>query len=111
MSTNRNLLTLAARAVGLSIEWDGSDLDRALILPANSSTLREWNPLQNDSDALRLVTALKLHIGMESNVANAWASDDYGNFQTVILDHFGDEAALRRAIVLAAAAASEKVTS
>lgn len=120
MKTNRELLELAAKAYWgdeiddvVSVEWSEQDASILYTHGENQDhngqdrTYR-WNPLEESADALQMVAKLKLHIGMESNVANAWARDDYGNFQTVILEHFGEEAALRRAIVLAAAAVAER---
>jgi len=63
-----------------------------------------WNPLKSKDDAFSLMVKTKLHIGLESVTVSAWASDCYGNFQTEILSHRGDEAATCRAIVRAAAA-------
>lgn len=63
-----------------------------------------WNPLKSKDDAFSLMVKTKLHIGLESATVSAWASDDFGNFQTEVLSHRGDEAATCRAIVRAAAA-------
>ena len=110
MSGDRELLELAAKAAGIEIGEHCDPIDRkysdalGIWIQAGYGELgRWWNPLNNGDHALSLVSKLRLHIGMESFVANAWASDDYGNFQTVVLSHFGDDAALRRAIVKAAA--------
>lgn len=84
------LLKLAAKAAGL---WDA----------ANNCIDIPWSPLTNDGDALRLAVKLKLHLGLESHTVSAWQSDKFGNFQTEVLSHRGDEAATRRAIVRAAA--------
>ncbi len=84
------LLELAAKAAGL---WDS----------ANNCIDIPWSPLTNDGDALRLAVKLKLHLGLESHTVSAWESDKFGNFQTEVLSHRGDEAATRRAIVRAAA--------
>lgn len=120
MKTDRELLELAAKAFWadeeVSTRFDDRE-DGLLYIHADNQDHegvdREfvWNPLEHSEQALQIVAKLKLHIGMESNVANAWARDDYGNFQTLVLEHFGDEAALRRAIVLAAAAVTQRRAS
>jgi hypothetical protein len=62
-----------------------------------------WNPIVNPGQALMLAVTLRMHLGVEDGVVNAWSTTELTNFQTVIRAHFGDEAAACRAIVLCAA--------
>jgi hypothetical protein len=103
--TDLDMIVLAVRAMGFkhAMCWEADPEHGHPHAYAKLNKGVYWKPLDNGDHALQIVTKLKLHIGMEVGVANAWASDDYGNFQTVILEHFGDEAALKRAIVKAAA--------
>lgn len=82
------LLRLAAKAVELDEEYQQQD---------------SWKPLLDGGQALSLATKLHMHLGLESCVANAWSTSSLRNFQTVIFDHWGTVAAVRRAIVLCAA--------
>ncbi|MDQ0082891.1 hypothetical protein J2W35_003250 [Variovorax boronicumulans] len=118
--TDRELLELAAKAFWaddeVSTRFDDNEEGLLYIHADNqdhNGRDREfvWNPLEHGEQALQIVAKLKLHIGMESHVANAWAPTDFRNFQTVNFVAYDEEAALRRAIVLAAAAAGEKVPS
>jgi hypothetical protein len=105
--TDRELLEMAAKAMGRRITgWNTAQGEEVAVLDDGSF----WQPLDKNritdcnGDAFRLMVATKLHIGLESVTVSAWASDAYGNFQTEVLSHRGDEAATRRAIVRAAAA-------
>jgi hypothetical protein len=109
MTEDRELLEAAAEAAGIvALYWnDGQEpysSGEGIIYGDNHI----WNPLTDSGDALRLVSKLKLHIGMEALTVSAWANDNFGNFQTEVLEHRGDEAALRRAIVRAAAAMAKE---
>lgn len=100
--TDRELLELAAKACGNGAQWDCPERGMMVLTPDGIDTMT-WNPLADDGDALCLVVKLRLHLGIESNVANAWHPNDFPNFQTTIFAHHGEEAATRRAIVMAAA--------
>jgi hypothetical protein len=107
MSTDRELLELAAKAAGIVGEWrtlsnpNGGEYDGMWI----RSEYTEWNPLTDDGDALRLAVTLGLTINPyadglfvsrnenERVIAQVWEGDRY--------------AATRRAIVSAAAAIGE----
>lgn len=117
-NTDRELLERAAKAAGLSIGYDSGQYFYCEHGPFGASmygrqgnTPLNWNPLQDDGDALRL--AVKLYIGVRShgpdhwqqpNVAVAlWDFDDKAGRVTV--EHSDDpQRATRRAIVRAAAA-------
>ena len=59
-TTDRELLELAAKAVGISKQWDGSLVDRCF-------PDRVWNPLADDGDRYRLAKALKMIIEFDSS--------------------------------------------
>ena len=94
MSMNeRDLIELAAKAVGIKVKWAYGW--------SHTEEGKEWNPLTNDGDALRLAVKLNLAIQIEGEYSIA------SNFSGRISenqDHGKDPyAATRRAIVMAAA--------
>jgi hypothetical protein len=119
MSTDRELLELAAKAAGMHVLIEGTPWPRENIgwffnqvgdqPPAlhdrASRDLRAWAPLTDDGDALRL--AVKLHLTVEIGDDVCVMSEDYdsrtGNYCAA--EGMGDDpcAAARRAIVRAAA--------
>lgn len=105
--TDRELLELAAKAAGLSIDKsdtngggignDGFDLSGNAMLDWHNNV--RWNPLTNDGDALRLAVKLGIYVG--ARTAEVWR---YGKEIVHIFDDDGDdEQGTRRAIVRAAA--------
>ncbi len=101
--TDRELLEAAATAAGVKalrcpngVLRDCTGLDPAM----NIFSAPEWNPLDDDGDALRLAVKLRMSVHLDSNMVDVdpdgvhWCSEDYGD------DHY---AATRRAIVKAAA--------
>lgn len=96
---DKELLKLAAKAAGISKQWDGSLVDR-------NHPQRVWNPLTDDGDALRL--AVKLSMSLEKVVSSrgsAWIADHRAE-EVVGTD---SSATARRAIVRAAASIGEKM--
>lgn len=65
MKTDRELLELAAKAVGLRFAINGDDLPGYVAVAGDDWRYgwTHWNPLTNDGDALRL--ALKLGMASE----------------------------------------------
>jgi len=97
--TDRELLELAARAAGLDIEWQPSGWAH------DNETGREWNPIIDDGDALRLAVHLRLIIAWDR-----WNDNDYVcirhrdlNEEIGIQIDQDPNKTVRRAIVLAAA--------
>lgn len=99
MSTDRELLELAANAAGYRVI--GSHAEKGLALDDESTGY--WNPLTDDGDALRLAAKLELDVmhrvvsGRRIEVLAAGGR---------LIKHFYDgdtAAAMRRAIVLTAA--------
>jgi hypothetical protein len=105
--TDRELLELAAKAVGLSLEQGpGSPPEKCFGACWDGHTWDYWNPLDDDGDALRL--AVKLDFRIDIDKERAWtavyANRSY-NIDTVLEanDNNDPYAATRRAIVRAAA--------
>jgi hypothetical protein len=104
MKTDRELLELAAKSVGVALQY-ADDEGR---LPYDLNTSVDWNPLIDDSDALRL--AVKLQIDVYHGTGDGpeiWAG--YWMHGAVRMKHACEPvgtdpyAATRRAIVRAAA--------
>lgn len=93
--TDKELLELAAKAAGL----EKSESDGVIYAGFGS---REWNPLTDDGDALRLAVKLRLNVNIESTTVDVY--DDSFNLTRVWGDEIPDAyVATRRAIVRAAA--------
>ena len=113
--TDRELLEAAAKAAGIDATayYGPSDEFYGLVV---DSTGIEWNPLEDDGDALRLAVKLNLHIGIDAESAGAitveWDFDGGGfpgkSAQEEAPIGGDDYAATRRAIVRAAAAIGEQ---
>jgi hypothetical protein len=111
--TDRELLELAAKAAGLEFECAFTGGDLHMWANRKLQLLRIWNPLKDDGDALRLLAILR----METYTGH----DDEGKpeqyvgypsksrqIHYVAEPHGADAAAaIRRAIVRAAAAIGE----
>lgn len=108
--TDRELLELAAKAVGIVLEYDGNPKEWQPMY-YQGKTYHSWNPLEYDGDALRLAVNLNLTIAIEAESAGvveiSWDFDEGGCAQSSIEEIApagGDDyAATRRAIVRAAA--------
>ena len=97
--TDRELLELAAKAVGHESHWN---LAQAHQLWKNGGYVCFWNPLTDDGEALRLAVKLNIDIGK--------AQDDLHNEIGDETYHIDRYAATRRAIVLAAAEIGKAMT-
>ena len=102
--TDRKLLQAAAKAAELTEKitwWDGRFIFRSV----GSLVFKEWNPLTDDGDALRL--AVKLNIDVLQHKHDKFVSVRCPTFDfddDCIFERWGDDklAATRRAIVRAA---------
>jgi len=110
LMSDRELLELAANAAGYQVDTGLEDCPLIFGEDAGPDGPREWNPLANDGDALRLAVKLKIDIHqrvVEPRVAAISA------MQSPKIESVADEkqrlAATRRAIVRAAAAIGEKM--
>ena len=98
-NTDRELLELAAKAAGINIRWKKVTTFCGLIDVAfDRLTDREWNPRDDDGDALRLAVKLNLLDGLERRASDLAAEVNYD---------MDPCAATRLAIVRAAAAIGE----
>ena len=101
--TDKELIKLAAKAAGISKQWDGSLVDK-------ENPNRVWSPLTDDGDALRLAVMLCIDvshdaIGMKSFVYARTVFNDETHIG--LSEIFDDESErldrTRRAITRAAA--------
>ncbi len=118
MSTDRELLKLAARAAGITllikkmIGWDDSEIEEFFQL-FDDARVGCWNPLANDGDALRLAVKLGMDILFTAEDVEVIATQHSRPADQEMLSPWACEswtlkqqdpyAATRRAIVLAAA--------
>ena len=97
--TDRELIEAAAKAAGvyLAPEWRG-----------HHKHLPDWNPLEDDGDALRLAVQLGLWVASDNDLGQSFVADDpEGGGRVALIEWHsagGNLAATRRAIVRAAAA-------
>ena len=100
--TDRELLELAAKAAGISLEWDGPP-DKWQPMYYQGKTYHSFDPLTDDGDALRLAVKLRIdvaHTDIHSPQVHALADAKVQVWE----DSSGDPyVATRRAIVRAAA--------
>jgi hypothetical protein len=106
MTTDRKLLELAAKAVGIKPQWRvPSSLDTK-----DSPDPIGWNPLLNDGDAFRLAVKLSIdtlnpdgYVKGEKPASVTFPINDDWDGLTEWYAHDDDCAAMRRVIVRAAA--------
>jgi len=107
MKTDRELLELAARAAGYR--------EAGINKPYTDGLLKNWNPLTDDGDALRLAVDLDLAIvpypiynKQKHSVLVQKKNIDESRFEKMELHGDDPYAATRRAITRAAAAIGER---
>ena len=95
MKNDRELLELAAKASGVDLQY----ADDEGLLPYDSYTGVDWNPLTDDGDALLLAVKLELSLDLRHS------SNEVRVFGLQRIDEGAQDpyAATRRAIVRAAA--------
>ncbi|KAF0844372.1 hypothetical protein FNL37_1816 [Methylovorus glucosotrophus] len=98
---DREMLEWAAKAAGLPVVFDGH-LPKLKVGGGKIGAWRNWNPLEDDGDALRLAVKLNIPVSPEPANGSTWVCK--GELQ--VFEMHGDDpsAATRRAIVRAAAA-------
>lgn len=117
MSTDRELLEMAAKAAGYSVEiveMGDDTVGRWLPGPQKKPGFIFWQPLREDGDALRLAVQCGIEVsfvddesyreGRDTRACAGYCLDSDPRVRYVFEDHRGDIfAATRRAIVRAAA--------
>ena len=110
MSTDRELLELAANAAGLALSWrDWGDFGlqpMAAKLGEVCAGPTTWNPLTDDGDALRLAVKLNIEVAYfdDKQEVNAGVWSPSPDSWDCMTPYNGEkQAATRRAIVRAAA--------
>jgi hypothetical protein len=109
--TDRELLELAAKAVGMDVHWGEAWQSEMMfrVIPRPNSPLVsniEWNPLTDDGDALRLAVQLRIDLDQYADSVRCLRSEDFDDWEgTEAVENLGQDpyAATRRAIVRAAA--------
>jgi len=105
VSTDRELLELAAKAAGIDWIKDCVWIENGFYSPLAKHERISWNPLTDDGDALRLAVKLKMTIDRSEVEPAAFVYCDWRDSYVEVLAKHGDDpyAATRRAIVRAAA--------
>ena len=101
--TDRELLEAAAKAMGLHVDVRSTVPDWLWVRESTTcGPYRQWNPLTDDGDALRLTVKLGITVqrGLHSDRVFAGINDELANEKLGADPYF----ATRRAIVRAAAA-------
>lgn len=98
--SDRELLELAAKAAGIEGRFFYSTITQGIYQARGEYY---WNPLESDSEALRLAVKLGLVIDSGDEVAHVYKNDQG------VCETYGDDrmAATRRCIVRAAAALAQ----
>lgn len=96
--TDKELIKLAAKAAGISKQWDGSLVDK-------ENPNRVWSPLTGDGDALRLAVKLHMQVSVTTESCRAETLPCLG----VRVNDSDENLATRRAIVMAAAAIGKEM--
>ena len=98
-TTDRELLELAAKAVGHRVTFTKSGL---CAVAGDHSIGPSWNPLMDDGDAFRLAAALKISPRYYDGYVIGWT--DGGSVIAKVVEYESDPySSTRRAIVHAAA--------
>lgn len=115
--TDRELLELAAKAAGYGVDWREWVTSRIAEFGTIKYTKqsgfwldgKQWNPLTDDGDALRLAVKLGIHLQFAMDYAVSYAGSVHAKQFT---ERDGDDpyAAARRAIVRAAAAIGQSMS-
>lgn len=119
MKTDRELLELAAKAAGLTlkpmevknVEFHGDDRFIGYMVDPEEWRRGWFNPIENDSDALRLAVTLKLDVCFYNGFQEVGVQGDWNPEPVEANEPYGADiyAAARRAIVRAAAAIGDSM--
>lgn len=92
MSTNRELLVLAAKALG----WPNPEIDDDGMLWDGEHAVAMWNPLQDDGDCARLETAFGISLSWAVDHVAAMHPKLFNSVVVYFQDYSGDKNAARR---------------
>jgi len=103
-----DLLRLAAKAAGITIDFPCGMYDPMLVVKDEFGNYRWWNPIIDDGDALRLACDLGLRVYPVARTPTGAACSAVGSATNELLAEVADmsldtQTATRRAIVRAAA--------
>ena len=106
--TDRELLERAAKAAGIELRW--LDEVKPGYFDADASLWRDWNPLTDDGDALRLGAAVVMSLTYRKVVGSKQGEVAVTAHGHHAVEGYSDDymAATRRAIVRAAASMADK---
>lgn len=99
---DRELLELAAKAVGPEIEWDGDGWVITSKFKGHLTNYEAWNPRTDDGDGARMEAILGIHTTWHSDgvvCGKKWAGST-----EIFDDHGGDKQSARRLASLRVAA-------
>ena len=100
---DQELLGLAAKAANIRIKWDDQNETYATC-NVHGKLFDDWNPLEDDGDALRLAVKLEIVVEYRREAKAAFAYNYARSLEVGQNNHDLDPyAATRRAIVRAAA--------
>ena len=104
--TDREMLELAAKAAGIDVVQPLYTDDTYSVLRCieiDDDGFKDWNPLTDDGDALRLAVTLEIQVLYSHFTGEAEAKWNRGNDRLTEYGPDDHDAATRRAIVRAAA--------
>jgi hypothetical protein len=103
---DRELLELAAKAAGYRMDVDG------LFYEPGEPTMQNWNPIEDDGDALRLAVKLRLQVTPGTYNSGEFTAYRAGYAECHERVHYQQDqcAATRRAVVRAAAGIGKAMT-
>jgi hypothetical protein len=103
--TNKELLEVAAKAAGIETTGYEPRLGLQYVNGSEDSPYTDyWNPLENDSDAFRLMVKCGMGVSVPSDYGRSDVISFENSYAQAVVEHGNDPyAATRRAIVMVAA--------
>ena len=108
---DRELLEMAAKAAGYQVDTGFADCPLIFGEDAGHDGPREWNPLEDDGDALRLAAVIPACVVIDGDMKWCGVHLHGSRGKYDLVEPMGDDpcAATRRAIVRAAAEIGKKM--
>lgn len=112
MKSDRELLELAAKAAGYDVSSDG---EGGLTIPLRRGICRDWDPLNDDGDAFRLMAKLGLGVVFGQyaplDIYSVYINEPEGGdtLSVGVIGYGESSCVMRRAIVSAAAEIGESM--